>query len=166
MNIDAIVDAYDGLIPADTMNFSYLLLKPLGNMVQKYVGMVDKWADPDFTKNFLRMEKWVFDSPAQIGATLSQFVKDLYQDNKLMKGTLELGGKVADLKNISQPVLVAVAEKDHIVPPSSSRPLIDAISSTDKQYMSFNTGHIGMYTSSKSQKDIVPSIVEWIKSRS
>ena len=166
MNIDAVIEGFGGLIPADSMNASYLLLKPLSNMVQKYVGMVDKWADPEFLKNFIRMEKWVFDSPAQIGATLSQFVHDLYQDNKLMKGTLELGGHIANLKNITMPVLVAVAEKDHIVPPSASRPLMDAISSTDKQYMAFNTGHIGMYTSSKSQKEIVPSIVEWLKARS
>lgn len=166
MNIDSLVEAFDGVIPGDAMNVAYLVLKPLGNMVDKYVGMTDKWTDPDFMKNFLRMEKWVFDSPAQVGATLAQFTKDLYQENKLIKGELELGGKRVDLKNINMPVLCAVAEKDHLVPPSASRPLMDAISSTDKQFMLFNTGHIGMYTSSKSRTDIIPSIIEWIKSRS
>ena len=166
MNIDSLVEAFDGVIPGDAMNVAYLVLKPLGNMVDKYVGMTDKWTDPEFMKNFLRMEKWVFDSPAQVGATLAQFTKDLYQGNKLIKGELELGGKRVDLKNINMPVLCAVAEKDHLVPPSASRPLMDAISSTDKQFMLFNTGHIGMYTSSKSRTDIIPSIIEWIKSRS
>lgn len=166
MNIDSLIEAFDGVVPGDAMNVAYLVLKPLGNMVEKYVGMTDKWTDPEFMKNFLRMEKWVFDSPAQVGATLSQFTKDLYQGNKLIKGELELGGKRVDLKNINMPVLCAVAEKDHLVPPSASRPLMDAISSTDKQFMLFNTGHIGMYTSSKSRTDIIPSIIEWIKSRS
>ena len=166
MNIDSLIDAYDGVVPGDVMNVAYLILKPLELTMNKYVDMTDKMADPEFLKNFIRMEKWVFDSPAQVGATLSQFVKDLYQDNKLVKGELEIGGKKVDLKNVTMPVLCACAERDHLVPLSASQPLMDVIGSEDKQFVSFATGHIGMYVSSKSQKMIVPQIVEWIKARS
>ena len=166
MNIDSLIDAYDGVVPGDVMNVAYLILKPLELTMNKYVDMTDKMADPEFLQNFIRMEKWVFDSPAQVGATLSQFVKDLYQDNKLVKGELEIGGKKVDLKNVTMPVLCACAERDHLVPLSASKPLMDVIGSEDKQFVSFATGHIGMYVSSKSQKMIVPQIVEWIKARS
>ena len=77
MNIDSLVDAY-GVVPGDLMNFSYLLLKPISLIMDKYVGMAEKMDDPEFIVNFLRMEKWVFDSPDQAGETLRQFVKDLY----------------------------------------------------------------------------------------
>ena len=166
MNVDSLVDAYDGVVPGDVMNVAYLILKPLSLTVDKYIGLTDKMADSEFLTNFIRMEKWVFDSPDQAGATLSQFIKDLYQDNKLIKGELELGGKKVDLKNVTMPLLCACAEYDHLVPLSSSRPLIDAVGSKDKQFLSFATGHIGMYVSSKSQKAIAPQIVEWINSRS
>ncbi len=166
MNVDSLVDAYNGVVPGDVMNMAYLILKPLELIVNKYIGMTDKMADPEYLTNFIRMEKWVFDSPDQAGATLRQFVKDLYQDNKLVKGELELGGQKVKLKNITMPLLCACAEYDHLVPLSASRPLIDAVGSKDKQFLSFATGHIGMYVSSKSQKQIAPQIVEWIMSRS
>ena len=78
----------------------------------------------------------------------------------------KIGGKKVDLKNVTMPVLCACAERDHLVPLSASKPLMDVIGSEDKQFVSFATGHIGMYVSSKSQKMIVPQIVEWIKARS
>ena len=30
-------------------------------------------------ENFLRMEKWIFDSPDQAGEAFRQFIKDFYQ---------------------------------------------------------------------------------------
>ena len=166
MNIDSLIDAYDGVVPGDVMNVAYLILKPLTLTLDKYVNMTDKWADAKYLSNFIRMEKWTFDSPAQVGATLSQFIKDLYQDNKLIKGELELGGQKVDLKSIKIPVLCACADKDHLVPLSASEPLMDAIGSTDKEFKHFKTGHIGMYTSSKAEPEFWPSIVNWLKERS
>ncbi len=165
MNIDSLVDAY-GVVPGDVMNISYLILKPLSLTVDKYVGMTSKMDDPEYLTNFMRMEKWVFDSPDQAGETLRQFIKDLYQGNKLIKNELEIGGQKVDLKNITMPLLCACAEYDHLVPLDASRPLIDAVGSTDKQFLSFATGHIGMYVSSQSQKTIAPQIVEWVRARS
>lgn len=166
MNIDSLVDAYDGVVPGDVMNIAYLILKPINLTFDKYVKMTDKMMDEEYLKNFIRMEKWVFDSPAQEGETLRQFVKDLYQDNKLVKGELEIGGQKVNLKKITQPLLCACAEYDHLVPLSSSKPLLDYVGSKDKQFVSFKTGHIGMYVSSKSQKMIAPQIIEWLNSRS
>ena len=165
MNVDSLVDAY-GVIPGDLLNVAYLILKPLDLTMNKYVGMIDQMDDPEYMKNFIRMEKWVFDSPSQAGETFRKFIKDMYQDNKIIKGEFELGGKKVDLKNITMPVLCACAEKDHLVPLSASRPFIDAVGSNDSQFISFKTGHIGMYVSSKSQKEIAPKIIEWVKARS
>ncbi|MBR3003901.1 MAG: class III poly(R)-hydroxyalkanoic acid synthase subunit PhaC [Lachnospiraceae bacterium] len=166
MNIDSLIEAYNGVVPGDVMNIAYLILKPLSLTMDKYVGMTDKWMDKDFLTNFIRMEKWTFDSPAQVGATLSQFIKDMYQDNKLIKGELELGGQTVDLKNITIPVLCACADRDHLVPLSASEPFMDALGSKDKTFLHFPTGHIGMFTSSRSRKEIIPGIIDWIKERS
>ena len=165
MNVDSLVDAY-GVIPGEVMNFTYLILKPLSLTMDKYLGMAEKMDNREFLTNFMRMEKWVFDSPGQAGETIRQFIKDLYQANKLIKNELVLGGKTVDLRNINMPLLCACAEYDHLVPLSSSRPLMDAVSSADKQFISFKTGHIGMYVSSQSQKEIAPQITQWLNARS
>ena len=164
MDVDKMVDAL-GNIPGDFMNFGYLMLKPFQLNVEKYLGMADILDDEAKLINFLRMEKWIFDSPDQAGETFRQFLKDFYQENKLIKGEVELGGRRVDLKNITIPVLNLYAEKDHLVPPASSMVLEEYVGSDDYTARSFPVGHIGMYVSGKVQKDLPPTIAKWLKER-
>ena len=39
-----------------------------------------------------------FDSPGQAGAAYSRFIKEMYQQNRLVKGELQINGKKVDLK--------------------------------------------------------------------
>jgi len=112
------------------------------------------------------MEKWIFDSPDQAGETFRQFMKDCYQNNLLIKNELMLNGKKINLKNINMPLLNVMAEFDHLVPNDSSKPLSDAVSSSDRETLVFPTGHIGIFVGSKSQKEVCPKIAAWLKPRS
>ncbi len=175
LDIDKIVDYY-GIIPGDFLNAAFLLLDPFRLLIDKYVGMFDRVECNDdelFAKvneenirNFLRMEKWIFDSPDQAGEAYRQFIKDCYQKNLLIKNEMIIGGKKIDLKNIKMPLLNVMAEFDHLVPNEESKPLLGAISSIDKEEIIFPTGHIGIFVGSKSQKVVCPKISEWLKSRS
>lgn len=49
------------------------------------------------------MEKWILDSPGQAGEYLRKFIKDLYQENKLVKGERVINGTLVNLKNITMP---------------------------------------------------------------
>jgi polyhydroxyalkanoate synthase len=164
MDVDAMVDAL-GNIPGDFMNFGYLMLKPFQLNVEKYLGLSDILDDEAKLINFLRMEKWIFDSPDQAGETFRQFLKDFYQANKLIQGEVELGGQQVNLKNITMPVLNLYAEQDHLVPPASSIALKDYIGTEDYTVRSFPVGHIGMYVSGKVQKDLPPTIANWLRER-
>jgi polyhydroxyalkanoate synthase len=164
MDVDSMVDAL-GNIPGDFMNFGYLMLKPFQLNVEKYIGMADILDDEARLINFLRMEKWIFDSPDQAGETFRQFLKDFYQENKLIKGEVELGSRKVDLGQITMPVLNLYAEKDHLVPPASSMALEEYVGTDDYTARSFPVGHIGMYVSGRVQKDLPPTIAKWLKER-
>ncbi len=164
MNIDNMVDAF-GVIPGELLNGGFDMLKPFQLMINKYVGIVDNLDNPENAANFVRMEKWILDSPDQAGEAFRKFIKDLYQENRLIKGTLDIGGRKVDLQKITMPVLTVYGENDHIVPPSSTIPLNDYVSSTDKELSAFPVGHIGMYVSAKSQKLIAPKIAGWLLRR-
>lgn len=165
INGDLLVDAY-GAIPGDLLNIGFLMLRPFQLMLGKYVGFMENLDNPDLLRDFLRMEKWIFDSPSQAGATFRRFIKDFYKENLLIQNKFELGGRLVDLKNITMPLLNVFAEKDHLVPPSSSKPLNEAVGSKDKETLSFPVGHIGIYVSSKSQKEVAPAIAKWLLERS
>jgi polyhydroxyalkanoate synthase len=164
MDVDSLIEAFGGIIPGDFLNFGFDLLKPM-NKMRKYVGFNDVAKDKDVLMNFLRMEKWVADSPAQAGETYRKFIKDLYQGNKLSQGTFELGGEKVDLKKITVPVLTIYAKEDHIVPPDSTRPINDLIGSKDSELMEFPGGHIGVFVGSRSQKVLTPAIAKWLVER-
>ncbi|MBT8339261.1 MAG: alpha/beta fold hydrolase, partial [Desulfatitalea sp.] len=165
LNTDLAVETL-GNIPGDLMNFIFLVLKPYQLMVDKYVGFVENAHSPDAVENFLRMEKWIFDSPDLAGEAFRKFVKEMYQNNSLIKGELEIGGKKVDLKRIRMPVLNIFAEKDHLVPPSSSNVFSRYAASEDFTDMSFPVGHIGLYVSSRTQKALAPQIADWLIARS
>jgi polyhydroxyalkanoate synthase len=164
INVDALVDAYR-VIPGDFLNSGFLMLMPYTLNIRKYVDMLDVVEDKEKFLNFLRMEKWIFDSPGQAGECFRQFLKDCYQDNKLVKGELKLGDRVVDLKNITMPLLNIYASADHLVPPAASKPLNDLVGSEDKTLYEFKGGHIGVFVGSKSQKELAPTISKWLHDR-
>lgn len=92
-------------------------------------------------------------------------MKDLYQQNKLMKGSLRIGSRIVNLANITIPLLNIYAEQDHLVPPEASIPLNELVGSRDKCLTKFEGGHIGVFVGSKSQKELAPGIVSWLKER-
>ncbi|MEP0800154.1 class III poly(R)-hydroxyalkanoic acid synthase subunit PhaC [Funiculus sociatus] len=164
LDVDLMVDTL-GNIPGDFMNLEFLLLKPFQLGIQKYIDLLDTIESEDKLLNFLRMEKWIFDSPDQAGEAYRQFMKDFYQGNKLIKGEIEIGDKRVNLENIRIPILNIYAEQDHLVPPASSLALEKYIGSEDYTVRSFPVGHIGMYVSSKVQRDLPPTLVDWLKVR-
>ena len=164
MDVDRIVDTY-GNIPGDIMNMGFLLLNPARLMIDKYVGFIENMANKKFVENFVRMEKWIFDSPDVPGETFRQFVRDCYQKNLLIQSKMEVGGKRVDLKKITMPLLNYYGKYDHLVPPEACELLIGKVGSKDVEDICLDTGHIGIYVSSKCQKEFAPRIVRWLKER-
>jgi polyhydroxyalkanoate synthase len=164
MDVDLFVDTV-GNVPADLMNFCYLTLKPYRLNYQKYVGLVDLLDNKAELENFLRMEKWIFDSPDLAGETFRQFTKDFYQANKLIAGGLVIGEHTVDPLNITMPVLNIFAEQDHLVPPSASRPLGGIIGTDDYTELAFKGGHIGIYVSGRAQREVPGAIHDWLAQR-
>ena len=164
MDIDTMVDNFGGTIPGDFLNSGFDLLKPMSK-TRKYMSLPNILQNKDKLMNFLRMEYWVADSPAQAGEAFRQFIKEFYQENLLVKGEFVLAGEKVDLKKITMPVLTIYAKEDHIVPPETTKPLNDLIGSKDKELLEFPGGHIGVFVGGRSQKLLTPAIAKWLLER-
>lgn len=164
IDIDLVADTL-GNIPGDMLNMVFLSLKPYTLMSQKYVDLVNILDDKEKTMDFMRMEKWIFDSPDLASEAYREFLKQFYQENGLVKGTVKIGDDVIDLGKIKIPVLNIYALQDHLVPPDSSRALEGCVSSKDYQSLEFPGGHIGIYVSGRAQKMIPPSVAKWLAKR-
>ena len=164
INADAMVEAF-GNIPADLMNYGFLLLNPARLMIDKYKNFFENMDKKAFVENFVRMEKWIFDSPDVPGETFRQFIKDCYQQNLLIQNKMEIGGKRIDLSKITMPMLNIYAKYDHLVPPAASDKITKVVGSKDTEDVCLATGHIGIYVSSKFQEAFAPKICTWLKER-
>ena len=164
VDVDRMVDAF-GNMPGDLMNFGFLLLNPARLMIDKYVGFFQNMDNKTFVENFVRMEKWIFDSPDVPGETFRQFVKDCYQKNLLIQNKMEVGGRRVDLKRINMPLLNFYGKYDHLVPPGACELLTSKVGSRDTEDVCLDTGHIGIYVSSKCQREFAPKIARWLKER-
>ena len=101
--------------------------------------------------NFLRMEKWLADRPHHPGEAAKQWLKDLYQDNQLVKGEFGLGGRTVDLRKITMPVLNIFAKDDHIIPPKTHAGAGRLVGTKDYTRDRLPGGHVGVFVSGKSQ---------------
>jgi len=164
LDADRMVDTF-GNLPGDFMNFGFLLLNPARLMIDKYVGFLENMDNKEFVENFIRMEKWIFDSPDVPGETFRQFLKDCYQKNLLIQSKMNVGGRRVNLKNITMPLLNFYGKYDHLVPPAACELLTSKVGSEDTEDVCLDTGHIGIYVSSKCQREFAPKIAAWLEKR-
>lgn len=161
LDVEALVAA-SGNVSGDFLNAAFVTLMPFRLLSQKYMALLDIAQDRAKLENFLRMEKWIFDSPDQPGAMFAQFVTNLYQHNRLIKGELAIGGETVNLRSIKQPVFNVYATQDHLVPPAASSCLKQYVGSKDYSELAFAGGHIGIYVSSKAQQEIPAALARWL----
>ncbi|MFT6790935.1 MAG: polyhydroxyalkanoate synthase [Cellvibrionaceae bacterium] len=164
IDIDLMVEAY-GNMPGELMGMVFELITPVKSLTKYNVDLLDIAHDKKKLMNFLRMEKWLADRPDHPGEAAKQWFKDLYQQNKLIKNTFELGDKTIDLRQITVPVLNIYALNDHIIPPTCSTALKDCIGSQDYTELPLPGGHVGVFVSGKSQGILGKGIIDWLKTR-
>ena len=164
LDVDKMIRTY-GNIPGDLMNLGFLLLNPARLMIDKYVGFMENMDKKDFVENFVRMERWIFDSPDVPGETFRQFVEDCYKNNLLIQSKMYLNNKRVDLKKLTMPMLNFYGKYDHLVPPESCDQITKAVGSKDTEDICLETGHIGIYVSSRFQRQFAPKIAQWLKAR-
>jgi polyhydroxyalkanoate synthase subunit PhaC len=165
MDVDKLVDSI-GNLPPEKLYECYAALKPFKQGVNKYFNLVENIDNDSFVQNFLRIEKWLYDTPPIAGETTRQWIKDIYQRNLLFNNEMRLGNSLINLSKIDIPLLNIVAEEDHLVSPECSVPLNEAVSSGDKRLMRFHTGHVGLIASSYSQNNVLPKVGQWLRTRS
>jgi polyhydroxyalkanoate synthase len=164
IDVDALVAAH-GVVPGDVLNAAYVSLMPFRLLQQKYVDLLDNTGNQAQADNFMRMEKWIFDSPDQAGAAFREFSNWFYKENRLLKGTLSIGGQPVDLRRITQPVLNIYGKQDHLVPPAASTAMQSLVGSSDYLALGLDVGHIGMYVSGRVQRELPQSIAGWLQRR-
>ncbi|TAF64939.1 MAG: class III poly(R)-hydroxyalkanoic acid synthase subunit PhaC [Cytophagales bacterium] len=164
IDADILVDGMRGVIPGYVADVGFQMAKPMLKF-RKARTLLEIMDNKEAMLNYLRMEKWNNDQPSLAGEAAKEFIKAMFQQNLLIKGGLEIAQKPVNLSAIDMPILTIYAAEDHLVPPATTKPLNDLVSSADKTLYEFPGGHVGVFTGRRSQAELAPTIAQWLKER-
>lgn len=154
-----------GNIPGTLIGLGNKMMRPTASFVDVHDAYAELvMAGRDLT-SWRAMNQWVNDGVPFPGAAFVQWVRDLYQENRLLEGTWRVAGRMVDLRAITAPVLAVAATKDHIVPPAMARPLIDLVGATDTSYLELPAGHVGVLAGSGARERLWPAVTDWLAAR-
>lgn len=163
-DIERLLEAY-GNLTGEIMAGVFNMMTPVRTMTKYNVSLLDATKDEKKLLNYLRMEKWLADRPHHPGAAAKQWLVDLYKENRLIKGTLEIAGRTVNLDDLTMPVLNVFALQDHIIPPPCAQALRDYVGTDDYIEIALPGGHVGVYVSGKSQGIVGDGVYKWLMDR-
>ena len=161
MNPSDLIDG-TGNVPASASRDFFNMLKPTTKTADSVTFLERMW-DDDYVKGYQAMGQWTRDHIPFPGATFRQTVRMLFRSNSIMNNTVFLSGRRVDMKRITVPVLIIVAEKDHIVPLESALPAADVVGSEDVELARLPFGHVGLIMGRAAVKQTIPTILDWVR---
>lgn len=163
-DVDKLVDA-SGNVPSEIIFTSFEMLRP----ATRIAGQLELWEnlwDDSFVKSYRAFERWSTDTLPLAGEYFRQTIKELTWENRLYKNELVVGGKLADLRNITAPTLHAMAEHDHIVPYAAAKPLLEKVDAEDTTEIVLKGGHVSLVAGPNASKRLWPKLDAWLAERS
>lgn len=163
-DVDRLVDGF-GNVPAEFIRTSLEMLRPL-ERVAGYMRLWENLWDPQYVHNWRIRYNWAQDQIPFPGECFRQMTKDMMWNNKLLKGELTLGGRCINLENVRCSVLNAMAQFDHIAPYNATKPLVDAVGSSDKEELLVRGGHVSLIAGANALLRLWPTLDQWLAVRS
>ncbi|AHE56124.1 alpha/beta hydrolase [Sphingomonas sanxanigenens] len=161
-DVDKLIERF-GCAPVDALDMRFDLEgeEDSGDQVQLWRSV---WAAPHrrATSMFVR---WAVDMLPQPGELFRQYVKRLLWENRLLRGSLEVGGRHIDPGRVEAAFLQIFASRDRIVPAVSARPLLAAIGSRDKTELVMDGGHADLFMGAARDR-LWPALSAWLAERS
>jgi polyhydroxyalkanoate synthase subunit PhaC len=153
-----------GNMGATQMQAGFAALRPT-SQIAKWVNFLDKAHLPAAREAFEALETWAGDNIAFPAAAYETYIRELYQENRLVQGTHRIRGEKVDLGKIDCPVMTIVTERDTICPPRAAQGLNDRCSAKVKDVVTVPGGHVGAVIGSRASKVLYPAIAKWLQEK-
>lgn len=100
------------------------------------------------------------------GGINQDMVLNVWLQNPLREGKIQLQDKSIELKNIYCPLFIGAGQSDQIVTADAAQPLSQLTSSSDVTFTLIPGGHLGLMSSQKSAHVFWPTLTTWLEQRS
>ncbi|MGY1821094.1 alpha/beta fold hydrolase [Geodermatophilus sp. SYSU D00079] len=164
LEVASVLDA-SGNVPPQVVLRGFRALTPTAE-VTRYVTLWERLWNDEYVAAYQAMTSWSDDHVPFPGAAAEETVRMLVRDNGMVTDRLTVGGDRVHLSDVRVPFLTVRADRDHIVPPEATAPLIDLVGSPDKHELRLAAGHMGLVVGRTAAKTTVPTIIDFLRRRS
>jgi polyhydroxyalkanoate synthase len=155
-----------GNVPADALYSGFYMLAPTTEIAQKATLLEHLWND-EFVEAYQAMGQWTRDHVPFPGAAFRQVVQQLVRDNVLTTGAIRLGDRVVRLGDVRAEVLVAMAERDGVVPAGATEPALGLVGDPRRRHALYLPGgHVTFGAGKAARRHTMPRLTQWITSHS
>jgi len=152
-------------VPGKRLSLMFKMTNPMGT-VSSYVQLVRNMADDDYVSRYMTMNEWFTNMPDYPGATVQEMIRKMGLYNRMAKGRVRIGDRVADFGSIRAKLLAFAGDNDKIVPIAAAEALMNVVSSTDKTFHIVPGGHAGVFTGSRAAHTTWAISKDWLSERS
>ncbi|MEA2449427.1 MAG: hypothetical protein QOG63_1359 [Thermoleophilaceae bacterium] len=157
---EAMVAAGGGVMPGDNVLAGFIVIKP-DNEVVKQLQLLTELGNEKHLERHRAFEDWFKFTQDLPGDFYLWIVRELFRDNKLITGELEVGGEFVDLGRIDVPLYLLAGGTDHITPPPQVFAARDAVSTPASKVVERTTsgGHLGLFMGREALREHWPPIL-------
>lgn len=159
---ESLVAQGGGTMPGEYMKLGFKMLNPFDRFVLDYADLYAHLDDPAYMQRHRKFRDWYEYTQDIPGKMYLQIVKELFKENRLVRGGLRILGRYVNLRHIQCPLILLAGNKDDITPPEQLFNIQENVQSRDVMKRTASAGHIGVFMSEKVLKDYWPQILEKI----
>jgi polyhydroxyalkanoate synthase len=165
LNPEELVDE-TGNVPADVLYSGFFMIAPTTPIAQ-YATLLQNLWDDEFVEGYQAMAQWSRDHVPFPGAAFREVVEKLIRANALVSGAMRVGGSRINFSDIRANVLVAMAQRDSVVPAAAAEPLTRLVGVPARRHaLRLRGGHVTFGTGREAFKHTLPSLAAWIADHS
>ena len=112
------------------------------------------------------MNEWIRQFIDYPQGAFVQFTREFLRKNKLYKGQMSFGGKVADPRTIRAALLGFAGRSDSVVPVAAAEAAMEVVGGADKTFKIVPGGHMGVFAGGSAPQHVWQPTAEWLAARS
>jgi poly(3-hydroxybutyrate) depolymerase len=142
----ALVHSNGGVFPGELLLAGFIAMD-LDTEVARQLQLLVHLGDADHVARYRAFETWFKHTQPIAGVFYLWIVEHLFQNNELIAGTLRVGERLVDLRQITCPLYLLAGATDHITPSAQVFALADYAGTgrADVQQQLAPGGHLGLF---------------------
>jgi poly(3-hydroxybutyrate) depolymerase len=147
------------------MKSGFKMLNPAERFFLDYVDVYKNAHDGKYLEKYRKFGNWDEYTQNLPGRMYLQIVKELFKENRLVRGEMYILGERVDLERMSQPLTLMAGSKDDITLPEQLFNIRHYVNSFDIARYLVPAGHIGVFMGEKNPSRVLAPRHQVIKAQ-